>query len=127
MIKTNINGILTLNSKPLGFIEIVKGFGAPYRRSAKFGAKKFSANISVEYFTEKVFNRFLVLKPHFESGPAWGLGLTGWGLWPGENICAEYFRRSVFAETFSASFSFWNHILNLGLPGGWGLWPGGWG
>ena len=69
MEKTNINGILTLNSKPLGFIEIVKGFGA----------KKFSAN-----------------------------------------IFAEYFRRSVFAETFSAGFSFWNHILNLGLPGGWG-------
>ena len=57
----------------LGFIEIVKGLGA----------NKFSAKVFAETFSQKLLSRFLVLEPHFEFGPAWGLGLTGWGLWPG--------------------------------------------
>ena len=66
----------------------------------------FSQNVFAEYFTEKVFSRFLVLKPHFESGPAWGLGLTGWGL--GAVAWGEYFRRifsqNVFAEYIFAEY-----------------------
>ena len=49
-----------------------------------FSAKRFRRNVFGESFqrkfSAKVFSRFLVLEPHFEFGPAWGLGLTGWGL-----------------------------------------------
>ena len=63
----------------------------------------FSQNIFGEYFrrvfSQNIFSRFLVLEPHFEFGPACGLGMTGWGLgavaW-GLGLKAE----EVFGETF---------------------------
>ena len=46
-----------------------------------------------------------------------------------ETFCAKCFVRNVLCETFCAKrfgqFFFWNHILNLGLPGLGGLgWAG---
>ena len=68
--------------------------------------RSFSQNIFAETFSHfrgKVFGRFLVLEPHFEFGPAWGLGLTGCGL--GAVAWGEYFRRifaqNIFGEAFS--------------------------
>ena len=81
----------------LWFIEIVKGLGAKKFAAKVFGEgfrRIFSANIFAENFPENVFSRFLVLEPHFEFGPAWGLGLTGWGLGA---VRAE----EVFGETCS--------------------------
>ena len=61
----------------------------------KFSAKRFQRNVFSETFQRNVLSRFLVLEPHFESGPAWGLGLmaVAWGLgaegWKGAVLGGE--------------------------------------
>ena len=92
-----------------------------------FAQKRFRRNVLRKGFGQvSRFGTTFRIWACLGSGADWlRAGGCGLGRIFSQNICAEYFRRSVFAEMFSAGFSFLEPHLEFGPA--WGLGLTGWG